>query len=109
MLSPHGKMSEFQRAQMYSLTDDNIHNIAIDGMFDDCQDIVKALQQDAEFKAAYNLGTVNSLRKSFITLKPILPLRRATMKKSALASHQVTLVIFAPVILPAKWDCQLTV
>ena len=46
---------------MYSLTDDNIHNIAIDGMFDDCQDIVKALQQDAEFKAAYNLGTVNSI------------------------------------------------
>ena len=36
MLSPHGKMSEFQRAQMYSLSDDNIHNIAIDGMFDDC-------------------------------------------------------------------------
>jgi threonine synthase len=61
MLSPHGKMSEFQRAQMYSLTDANIHNIAIDGMFDDCQDIVKALQQDAEFKAAYNLGTVNSI------------------------------------------------
>ncbi|OLF37383.1 MULTISPECIES: threonine synthase [unclassified Psychrobacter] len=61
MLSPHGKMSEFQRAQMYSLTDDNIHNIAIDGMFDDCQDIVKALQQDAEFKAAYSLGTVNSI------------------------------------------------
>ncbi len=61
MLSPHGKMSEFQRAQMYSLTDDNIHNIAIDGMFDDCQDIVKALQQDAEFKAAYDLGTVNSI------------------------------------------------
>lgn len=61
MLSPHGKMSEFQRAQMYSLTDANIHNIAIKGMFDDCQDIVKALQQDAEFKAAYNLGTVNSI------------------------------------------------
>ncbi|MGM8871106.1 threonine synthase [Psychrobacter sp. 2Y5] len=61
MLSPHGKMSEFQRAQMYSLTDDNIHNIAIKGMFDDCQDIVKALQQDAEFKAKYNLGTVNSI------------------------------------------------
>ncbi|WP_201587343.1 threonine synthase [Psychrobacter jeotgali] len=61
MLSPHEKMSEFQRAQMYSLTDDNIHNIAIKGMFDDCQDIVKALQQDAEFKAAYSLGTVNSI------------------------------------------------
>ncbi|MFB2539684.1 MULTISPECIES: threonine synthase [unclassified Acinetobacter] len=61
MMSPHGKMSEFQRAQMYSLMDKNIHNIAIEGMFDDCQDIVKALQQDAEFKAKYSLGTVNSI------------------------------------------------
>ncbi|WP_434352936.1 threonine synthase [Psychrobacter sp. HD31] len=61
MLSPQGKMSEFQRAQMYSLTDKNIHNIAIDGMFDDCQDIVKALQEDADFKAKYSLGTVNSI------------------------------------------------
>lgn len=61
MMSPHGKMSAFQRAQMYSLDDDNIHNIAIDGMFDDCQDIVKALQQDVDFKAKYNLGTVNSI------------------------------------------------
>lgn len=61
MMSPHGKMSEFQRAQMYSLDDKNIHNIAIKGMFDDCQDIVKSLQQDAEFKAKYNLSTVNSI------------------------------------------------
>lgn len=61
MLSPQGKMSAFQRAQMYSLMDDNIHNIAIKGMFDDCQDIVKALQQDADFKAKYSLGTVNSI------------------------------------------------
>lgn len=61
MMSPHGKMSEFQRAQMYSLTDKNIHNIAIKGMFDDCQDIVKALQQDAEFKEKYYLSTVNSI------------------------------------------------
>ncbi|WP_227428899.1 threonine synthase [Psychrobacter sp. I-STPA6b] len=61
MLSPHGKMSDFQRAQMYSLDDANIHNIAIKGMFDDCQDIVKALQQDADFKAKYSLGTVNSI------------------------------------------------
>ena len=61
MLSPYGKMSAFQRAQMYSLDDANIHNIAIKGMFDDCQDIVKALQQDADFKAKYSLGTVNSI------------------------------------------------
>lgn len=61
MMSPHGKMSAFQRAQMYSLMDDNIHNIAIDGMFDDCQDIVKAIQQDKAFKDKYNIGTVNSI------------------------------------------------
>lgn len=61
MMSPEGKMSEFQRAQMYSLDDKNIHNIAIKGMFDDCQDIVKALQTDAEFKRKYSLGTVNSI------------------------------------------------
>ena len=56
MMSPEGKMSAFQRAQMYSLDDANIHNIAVEGMFDDCQDIVKALQEDAKFKAKYSLG-----------------------------------------------------
>lgn len=61
MLSPDGLMSEFQRAQMYSLQDANIHNIAIRGMFDDCQDIVKAVQNDASFKAKYKIGTVNSI------------------------------------------------
>ena len=61
MLSPDGKMSAFQRAQMYSLQDENIHNIAVKGMFDDCQDIVKAVQNDAAFKEKYHIGTVNSI------------------------------------------------
>ena len=61
MLSPEGKMSAFQRAQMFSLQDANIHNIAVEGMFDDCQDIVKAVQNDADFKAKYRIGTVNSI------------------------------------------------
>jgi threonine synthase len=61
MLSPHGKMSEFQRAQMYSLQDPNIHNISIRGMFDDCQDIVKQVANDADFKARYKIGAVNSI------------------------------------------------
>ena len=61
MLSPDGKMSAFQRAQMYSLQDANIHNIAIRGMFDDCQDIVKAVSNDAAFKAKYKIGAVNSI------------------------------------------------
>ena len=61
MLSPHGKMSAFQRAQMYSLQEPNIFNIAITAMFDDCQDIVKAVSIDAVFKAKYKIGAVNSI------------------------------------------------
>ncbi|MDD2662457.1 MAG: threonine synthase [Dechloromonas sp.] len=61
MLSPDGKMSAFQRAQMYSLTDANIFNIAVRGMFDDAQDIVKAVSNDAAFKKQYKIGAVNSI------------------------------------------------
>jgi threonine synthase len=61
MLSPHGKMSAFQRAQMYSLADDNIFNIAVTGMFDDAQDVVKAVSNDAAYKAKYKIGAVNSI------------------------------------------------
>ena len=61
MLSPEGKMSAFQRAQMFSLQDENIVNIAVKGMFDDCQDIVKSVQNDHAFKEKYHIGTVNSI------------------------------------------------
>ncbi|MFN3732883.1 threonine synthase [Comamonas testosteroni] len=61
MTSPHGRMSPFQQAQMFSLQDENIHNIAIEGVFDDCQDIVKAVSNDHAFKAQYKIGTVNSI------------------------------------------------
>ena len=61
MLSPHGRMSAFQQAQMFSLQDANIHNIAVEGVFDDCQDIVKAVSNDLEFKRKYKIGTVNSI------------------------------------------------
>ena len=61
MLSPHGRMSAFQRAQMYSLQDENIYNIAVRGMFDDAQDIVKAVSNDLAFKAKYKIGAVNSI------------------------------------------------
>jgi threonine synthase len=61
MTSPAGRMSPFQQAQMFSLMDENIHNIAIEGVFDDCQDLVKAVSNDAAFKAKYKIGTVNSI------------------------------------------------
>lgn len=61
MTSPNGRMSPFQQAQMFSLQDENIHNIAVDGVFDDCQDIVKAVSNDLAFKRQYKIGTVNSI------------------------------------------------
>jgi threonine synthase len=61
MLSPHEKMSPFQCAQMFSLLDKNIINIAVRGVFDDCQDVVKAVSNDLDFKAKYKIGAVNSI------------------------------------------------
>jgi len=61
MLSPHGRMSAFQAAQMYSLQDANIHNLAVEGSFDDCQDVVKQVNADAAFKARHRIGAVNSI------------------------------------------------
>ena len=61
MTSPNGRMSPFQQAQMFSLQDANIFNIAIEGVFDDCQDIVKAVSNDLELKRKYRIGTVNSI------------------------------------------------
>jgi len=61
MLSPYGRMSPFQQAQMFSLQDPNIHNLSVEGVFDDCQDIVKAVSNDLAFKRAYKIGTVNSI------------------------------------------------
>ena len=61
MLSPQGRMSAFQRAQMYSLADANIFNIAVAGVFDDCQDLVKAVAADLDFKRRHAIGSVNSI------------------------------------------------
>lgn len=61
MTSPAGRMSPFQQAQMFSLMDKNIHNLAVDGVFDDCQDMVKAVSNDLAFKREYKIGTVNSI------------------------------------------------
>ena len=61
MLSPRGRMTPFQQAQMFSIDDPGIVNIAVEGVFDDCQDLVKELNADADFKARHRLGAVNSI------------------------------------------------
>jgi threonine synthase len=75
MLSPHKKMSAFQTAQMFSLQDPNIFNIAIDGVFDDCQDMVKAVSNDLEFKARQKIGTVNSINWARVVAQVVYYIR----------------------------------
>jgi threonine synthase len=61
MLSPKGRMSEFQRKQMYTIHDDRIHNIAVAGTFDDCQNAVKLVSEDLLFKDKHHIGALNSI------------------------------------------------
>jgi threonine synthase len=71
MLSPQGRMSAFQRAQMFSIDDENVHNIAVDGVFDDCQNLVKQLAGDLDFKRTQHLGAVNSINLARITAQVV--------------------------------------
>lgn len=61
ILHPHGRTSDIQRRQMTSVIDDNVHNIAIEGTFDDCQNLVKQAFGDIELRQAKNLSAVNSI------------------------------------------------
>ncbi|MBC3870190.1 threonine synthase [Undibacterium oligocarboniphilum] len=75
MLSPHRKMSAFQTAQMFSLQDPNIFNIAVEGVFDDCQDMVKAVSNDLEFKQRQKIGTVNSINWARVVAQVVYYIR----------------------------------
>jgi threonine synthase len=75
MLSPHEKMSAFQRAQMFSLQDPNIFNIAVQGVFDDCQDMVKAVSNDLAFKTRHKIGTVNSINWARVVAQVVYYIR----------------------------------
>lgn len=61
MLHPKGRVSEVQRRQMTTVRSPNVHNIAIEGTFDDCQALVKAMFSDAPFRDRFRLGAVNSI------------------------------------------------
>ena len=61
MMHPSGRTSAIQERQMTTVLDDNVHNIAVDGTFDDCQKIMKELAGDLDFKRRYSLGAVNSV------------------------------------------------
>jgi threonine synthase len=102
MTSPKGRMSPFQQAQMFSLQDPNIHNLAIDGVFDDCQDIVKAVSNDLDFKRKYKIGTVNSINWARLLAQVVYyfagyfqALRQAQDRLPSTGSGRTELVSFA--------------
>jgi threonine synthase len=61
ILYPNGRVSDVQRRQMTTITSLNVHTVAVDGTFDDCQDLVKAMFNDAPFREANSLSAVNSI------------------------------------------------
>ena len=92
MLSPHRRMSAFQRAQMFSLQQPNIHNLAVEGTFDDCQDMVKAVNADAAFKARQRIGAVNSINWARVAAQVVYYFKgyfAATQKDSQQVSFAV--------------------
>ena len=112
MLSPLGRMSAFQQAQMYSLVEPNIHNIVIDGVFDDCQDLVKAVSADLAFKEGRR--SVPSTRstgrgswpRSSTTSRASSPRPGRTENGSRSACPLATSATSSPVTSRAGWDCR---
>ena len=77
MLHPKGRVSDVQRRQMTTVLDDNVHNLAVDGTFDDCQNLVKALFNDLEFRQKHSLSAVNSINWARIAAQVVYFFRAA--------------------------------
>jgi hypothetical protein len=112
MLSPAGRMSPFQRAQMYSLQDRNIFNIAVDGTFDDCQDIVKQIAGDTAFKERHSLGAVNSINWARVVAQVVYYFKgyfAATSSNDQQVSFAVpsaTSATSSRATSPSAWGCR---
>jgi threonine synthase len=96
MLSPHNRMTPFQRAQMYSLQDANVHNLAVKGVFDDCQDLVKKVNADAAFKERHRIGAVNSINWARVAAQVVYYFKgyfAATQGKGTSDNQQVSFAV----------------
>ncbi|MDI9313974.1 MAG: threonine synthase [Hydrotalea sp.] len=76
---PAGKVSQFQQKQMTTVQDDNIHNIAIRGSFDDCQDMVKQLFATPDLATRYGFSAVNSINWARVMMQMVYHARAAVM------------------------------
>lgn len=92
MLSPAGRMTPFQQAQMYSICDPRVVNLAVEGVFDDCQDLVKAVNADTDFKTKYHIGAVNSINWARL-LAQVVYYIAGWIQASKSASDQVSFTV----------------
>lgn len=79
ILHPHGRVSDVQRRQMTTVPSANVHNIAIEGSFDDCQDLVKAMFAASDFRQEMRLGAVNSINWARIMAQIVYYFRAAVV------------------------------
>jgi threonine synthase len=93
MLSPLDRMSPFQRGQMYGIDDPRVVNIVVPGTFDDCQDLVKQVNADAEFKDEYSIGAVNSINWARIVAQVVYYLASWIRVSEATGSDQVSFTV----------------
>ncbi|MBW0495556.1 hypothetical protein O181_035271 [Austropuccinia psidii MF-1] len=88
ILHPKGRVSPIQEAQMTTVLDDNVFNLAVQGTFDDCQDIVKSLFSDSKFNSAYQLGAINSINWARILAQIVYYFSSYFFLKPKLQTHQ---------------------
>ena len=93
VLHPHGRVSPVQALQMTSVLDPNVHNLAIDGTFDDCQAIVKALFSDLPFREKYSLGAVNSINWARVMAQVVYYFYGAFRAMEATGSAKVSFTV----------------
>ena len=93
VLHPHGRVSPVQALQMTSVLDPNVHNLAIDGTFDDCQAIVKALFSDLPFREKYSLGAVNSINWARVMAQVVYYFYGAFRTMAATGSKTVSFTV----------------
>lgn len=92
ILHPRGRVSEVQRRQMTTVLDDNIWNLAVEGTFDDCQDLVKAMFADEPFREAMRLSAVNSINWARVMAQVVYYVTSAAAL-GASAERPVTFVV----------------
>ena len=111
ILHPKGRVSDVQRRQMTTATEPNVHNIAIEGTFDDCQAVLKALFNDPELRDRLELTGINSINWARIFAQIVYyftaawPSARRTAPLPSPCPPEIS-VIFSQVTPPARWACR---